>query len=59
MPQDYGDDDPARVINIGSVAGFVPQEAPTHAYDVSKAAVHHLTRKLSAELAQPQPTTTE
>jgi len=50
------EDDPARVINIGSVTGFVPQEAPTHAYDVSKAAVHHLTRKLSAELAQSQPT---
>jgi NAD(P)-dependent dehydrogenase (short-subunit alcohol dehydrogenase family) len=44
-------EDPARVINIGSVAGLVPQEAPTHAYDVSKAAVHHLTRKLAADLA--------
>ena len=44
-------DDPARVINIGSVVGMVPQEAPTHAYDVSKAAVHHLTRKLAADLA--------
>lgn len=43
--------DPARVINVGSVAGMVPQEAPTHAYDVSKAAVHHLTRKLAADLA--------
>lgn len=43
--------DPGRVINIGSVTGFIPQEAPTHAYDVSKAAVHHLTRKLSADLA--------
>lgn len=44
-------EDPARVINIGSVVGFVPQEAPTHAYDVSKAAVHQLTRKMSADLA--------
>uniref|UniRef100_A0A7S1VFB3 Uncharacterized protein n=2 Tax=Grammatophora oceanica TaxID=210454 RepID=A0A7S1VFB3_9STRA len=43
--------DPARIINIGSVAGFVPQEAPTHAYDVSKAAVHHLTKKLARDLA--------
>jgi NAD(P)-dependent dehydrogenase (short-subunit alcohol dehydrogenase family) len=43
--------DPARVINIGSVAGFVPQEAPTHAYDVSKAAMHHLTKKMAADLA--------
>lgn len=44
-------DDPGRVINIGSVVGILPQEAPTHAYDASKAAVHHLTKKLSGELA--------
>ena len=43
--------DPSRIINIGSIAGFVSQEAPTHAYDVSKAAVHSLTRKLAADLA--------
>jgi NAD(P)-dependent dehydrogenase (short-subunit alcohol dehydrogenase family) len=45
-------DDPSRIINIGSVTGMVPQEAPTHAYDVSKAAVHQLTKKLSADLAK-------
>ena len=28
--------DPGRIINIGSVTGFLPQDAPTHAYDVSK-----------------------
>lgn len=44
-------DDPGRVINIGSITGFKPQEAPTHAYDVSKAAVHHLTKKMAADLA--------
>ncbi|KAL7432306.1 hypothetical protein ACHAXH_005900 [Discostella pseudostelligera] len=43
--------DPGRIINIGSVTGFLPQEAPTHAYDISKAAVHHLTKKLAADLA--------
>jgi NAD(P)-dependent dehydrogenase (short-subunit alcohol dehydrogenase family) len=43
--------DPGRVINIGSVAGLVPQEAPTHAYDVSKAAVHHLSKKMARDLA--------
>ena len=43
--------DPARIINIGSVTGMIPQEAPTHAYDVSKAAVHQLTRKFSKDLA--------
>lgn len=45
-------DDPGRVINIGSVAGLVPMETPTHAYDVSKAAVHHLTKKMAADLAK-------
>ena len=44
-------DDPARVINIGSIAGLRPQPFPTFSYDVSKAAVHHLTRKLADELA--------
>ena len=42
---------PSRVINIGSVAGIVPQSAPTHAYDASKAAVHQLTKKLANDLA--------
>tara|TARA_B110000208_G_C11747038_1_gene422096 strand:- start:691 stop:1506 length:816 start_codon:yes stop_codon:yes gene_type:complete len=42
---------PARVINIGSVAGVTHQPWPTHAYDLSKAAVHHLTSKLGFELA--------
>lgn len=44
-------DDPGRIINIGSVTGFLPQDAPTHAYDISKAAVHHLTKKIAADLA--------
>ena len=43
--------DPARVINIGSIAGLRPQVFPTFSYDVSKAAVHHLTLKLADELA--------
>ena len=46
------DHGPGRDINIGSVAGILPQEAPTYVYDCSKAAVHHLTKKLSADLAQ-------
>ena len=44
-------EDPARIINIGSVAGCVPQQVPTHAYDASKAAVHQLTRKFAADVA--------
>jgi len=43
--------DPGRIINIGSVTGFLPQDAPTHAYDISKAAVHHLTKKIANDLA--------
>jgi NAD(P)-dependent dehydrogenase (short-subunit alcohol dehydrogenase family) len=46
--------DPGRIINIGSIAGIITQEAPTHAYDVSKAAVHHLTKKMAADLATKQ-----
>ena len=42
---------PARVINIGSIAGVRPQQAPTYGYDASKIAVHHLTKKLADELA--------
>eukprot|EP00455_Lapot_gusevi_P044217 TRINITY_DN548_c0_g1_i2.p1 TRINITY_DN548_c0_g1~~TRINITY_DN548_c0_g1_i2.p1 ORF type:complete len:250 (-),score=80.80 TRINITY_DN548_c0_g1_i2:47-796(-) len=50
--------DPARIINIGSTAGVIPQFIPTFAYDCSKISVHHLTRKLSAELARrPTPIT--
>lgn len=46
-------DDPARVINIGSMDGLhVPNvhTTGTYAYSASKAAVHHLTRTLAVEL---------
>jgi NAD(P)-dependent dehydrogenase (short-subunit alcohol dehydrogenase family) len=43
--------DPARIINIGSITGIMPQNAPTHAYDISKAAVHQLTKKFAADLS--------
>mmetsp|Transcript_7054 Transcript_7054/g.25090 ORF Transcript_7054/g.25090 Transcript_7054/m.25090 type:complete len:382 (-) Transcript_7054:26-1171(-) len=43
--------DPARVVNIGSIAGERPQPIPTYAYDTSKAAVHMLTTKLAGEFA--------
>jgi NAD(P)-dependent dehydrogenase (short-subunit alcohol dehydrogenase family) len=44
-------DDPARVINVGSIDGLrVPSLAPTYAYSASKAGLHHLTRVLAREL---------
>ncbi|GMF36080.1 unnamed protein product [Phytophthora fragariaefolia] len=44
--------DAARVINIGSVAGLMPQQINTIAYDTSKGAIHHMTRVLAAKLAR-------
>lgn len=45
------EDDPARVINIGSVDGITAPFLETYAYSTSKAAVHHLTRVLSRKFA--------
>ncbi len=44
-------EDPARVINIGSVDGLNPPAMETYAYSASKAAVHQLTRHLAKRLA--------
>jgi NAD(P)-dependent dehydrogenase (short-subunit alcohol dehydrogenase family) len=43
-------DDPARVINIGSIDGLRVPGVPNYSYSASKAALHHLTRVLAAEL---------
>jgi len=45
------DNDPARVINLGSVMGTQPAADGAYSYSASKAAVHHLTRILAEELA--------
>jgi NAD(P)-dependent dehydrogenase (short-subunit alcohol dehydrogenase family) len=45
-------DDPARVINLGSVMGTQPLSKGAYSYSASKAAVHHLTRILANELAR-------
>ncbi len=45
------DDDPARVINLGSVMGSAAMGDGAYSYSASKAAVHHLTRILGKELA--------
>jgi NAD(P)-dependent dehydrogenase (short-subunit alcohol dehydrogenase family) len=46
-----GSEDPARVINLGSVMGSQPMGDRVYSYSASKAAVHHLTRILAKELA--------
>jgi NAD(P)-dependent dehydrogenase (short-subunit alcohol dehydrogenase family) len=43
-------DDPARVINVGSIDGLRVPGMPTYSYSASKAAVHQLTRVLAREL---------
>lgn len=45
------DDDPARVINIGSIDGIQVPLMETYAYSSAKAAVHQLTRHLAKRLA--------
>jgi NAD(P)-dependent dehydrogenase (short-subunit alcohol dehydrogenase family) len=44
------DDDPARVINVGSIDGLHVPGLPTYSYSSSKAGLHHLTRVLAREL---------
>jgi NAD(P)-dependent dehydrogenase (short-subunit alcohol dehydrogenase family) len=45
------DDDPARVINVGSIDGIQVPMLETYSYSSSKAAVHQLTRHLARHLA--------
>ncbi len=44
-------EDPARVINLGSVMGTAALGDGAYSYAASKAAMHHLTRILAKELA--------
>jgi NAD(P)-dependent dehydrogenase (short-subunit alcohol dehydrogenase family) len=44
-------DDPARVINIGSIDGIIAPMTENYVYAASKAAVHQLTRHLAKRLA--------
>lgn len=44
-------DNPARIINVGSIDGFHVPKHETYAYTSSKAALHHLTRHLADQLA--------
>jgi NAD(P)-dependent dehydrogenase (short-subunit alcohol dehydrogenase family) len=44
-------EDPARVINIGSIDGIRVPAIENYAYAAAKAAVHHLTKVLAGKLA--------
>lgn len=46
------DEDPARIINIGSIGGLHIPNWEAHAYNASKAAIHHLTRSLCKTLGK-------
>ncbi|MFC4326345.1 SDR family oxidoreductase [Streptomyces andamanensis] len=43
-------DDPARIVNIGSIAAIHIPQRPNYSYSSSKAALHQLTRVLAKEL---------
>ena len=45
-------EDPARIINLGSVMGTQALADNAYSYTASKAAVHHLTRTLAVEFAK-------
>jgi NAD(P)-dependent dehydrogenase (short-subunit alcohol dehydrogenase family) len=47
-------EDPARVINIGSIDGLTVPSLETYSYSASKAAVHHMTKVLAKNLAKQQ-----
>jgi NAD(P)-dependent dehydrogenase (short-subunit alcohol dehydrogenase family) len=44
-------EDPARVLNLGSVMGSYPLADGAYSYAVSKAGVHHMTKILAKDLA--------
>ncbi|HEY1837314.1 MAG TPA: SDR family NAD(P)-dependent oxidoreductase [Rhizomicrobium sp.] len=44
-------EDPARVVNIGSIDGLLAPTLESYAYSASKAGVHHLTRHLAKHMA--------
>ena len=47
-------DDPARVINVGSIDAIHVSQLPVYSYASSKAALHQLTRVLARELGPQQ-----
>ena len=52
LKESGSNEDPARVINIGSIAGFQAESIQAFSYGPSKAAIHQLTKMLAGELAR-------
>lgn len=50
LEQAGASDDPARVINIGSIAGEMGKGSGAYSYGLSKGALHHATRMLALDL---------
>ena len=50
LEQTATQDDPARIINIGSIDGLHVPRMQTYSYATSKAAIHQMTRVLAREL---------
>lgn len=46
------DEDPARILNIGSIDGLHAPDLETYSYSACKAGLHHLTRVLAKRLAR-------
>ena len=51
LAEDASPEDPARIINVGSVDGLISPVFESYSYSASKAAVHMLTRHLARHLA--------
>ncbi|WP_422342753.1 SDR family oxidoreductase [Parasphingorhabdus sp.] len=46
------EEDPARILNIGSIAGATALRLRAYSYSASKAAIHQITRDLAGDLAK-------
>ena len=51
LEKNGNNDDPSRIINVGSIDGIGIPRAETYSYPASKAAVHQLTRVMANRLA--------
>lgn len=50
LEKSAADNDPSRIINLGSVMGLAPHGDGPYSYSASKAAVHHITKIMAKEL---------